>query len=204
MKINLIGSSEKITDFEISDTIFGCEFNETLVHQIVIAYLARARQGTRGQKNRSAVSGGGKKPWKQKGTGRARAGTIRSPIWRKGGVTFAAKNQDYSQKVNKKSYRAALRSILSELMRQERLLIVDSFSVDLPKSKELLNKLAGLNLSDVLVISDSVDKNLYLAARNLQKIDVCDVIAVDPVSLLSFEKILITIPALKQFEEVLS
>ena len=127
MKLNMIGASKKSESIEVSDDIFGCKFNETLVHQIVTAYMGRARQGSHAQKNRSAVRGGGKKPWKQKGTGRARAGTIRSPIWRKGGVTFAAQNQDYSKKVNKKSYKVALRCILSELIRQERLLIIESF-----------------------------------------------------------------------------
>jgi len=203
MKINLMGSDKK-DDLEVSDDVFGCKFNKALVHEVVTAYLARARQGTHAQKNRSAVRGGGKKPWGQKGTGRARAGTIRSPIWRKGGVTFAAQTQDYSKKVNKKAYRVALRSILSELIRQERLLVVESFLIEEFKTKTLLNKLNKLNLTDVLLISDAVDENLYLAARNLPTVDVCDVAAADPVSLLSFEKILVTVPALKQFEEALS
>lgn len=203
MKLNLIGESKNYKSVEVSDRVFGCKFNEPLVHQIVVAYMAYARQGTHAQKNRSAVMGGGKKPWKQKGTGRARAGTIRSPIWRKGGVTFAAQNQDYSKKVNKKSYKAAIRCILSELIRQDRLMVVESFSIDMPKTKELIYKLNSLKISDVLLVSDAVDVNLYRAARNLPKIDVCDAVTADPVSLLSFEKVLITTLALKQIEEAL-
>jgi large subunit ribosomal protein L4 len=201
MKVNLIDSSH--SSVEVSDEVFNCNYNETLIHQVVTAYLARARQGTHAQKNRSAVSGGGKKPWKQKGSGRARAGTSRSPIWRKGGVTFAATTQDYSKKVNKKSYRVAIRSILSELVRQDRLIITEDFSITAPKTKELVNKLQNLNLENVLIIASNIDENLYLAARNLHKIGLCDVVATDPVSLLSFEKVLITLPAIKQFEEAL-
>ena len=146
----------------VSDTTFGREFNESLVHQVVVAYLAGARAGTRAQKSRSEVRGGGRKPWKQKGTGRARSGTINSPIWRSGGVTFAAKPQDHSQKVNKKMYRGAIRSILSELVRQERLIVVESFSVEAPKTRELLGKLKDLDLTEVLIVTDTVDENLFL------------------------------------------
>lgn len=188
---------------EVSDVAFGKEFNEDLVHQVVTAYLARARQGTRAQKTRSEVSGGGAKPWRQKGTGRARAGTIRSPIWRTGGKAFAAKPQDHSQKVNRKMYRAALRAILSELARQERLVVVEEFAVDAPKTKQLVGKLSELNLTDVLIVGDDVDENLYLSARNLHKVDVRDVSAVDPVSLIACEKVLITVAALKKFDEAL-
>ncbi len=188
---------------EVSDVAFGKEFNEDLVHQVVTAYLARARQGTRAQKTRSEVSGGGAKPWRQKGTGRARAGTIRSPIWRTGGKAFAAKPQDHSQKVNRKMYRAALRAIFSELARQERLIVVEEFAVDAPKTKQLVAKLSELNLSDVLIVGDNVDENLYLSARNLHKVDVRDVSAVDPVSLIACEKVLITVAALKKFDEAL-
>ena len=188
---------------EVSDLAFGKEYNEDLVHQVVTAYMAKARQGTRAQKTRSEVNGGGAKPWRQKGTGRARAGTIRSPIWRTGGVTFAAKPQDHSQKVNRKMYRAALRSILSELARQERLVVVESFAVDAPKTKQLVSKLNELNLDDVLIVGDEVDQNLYLSARNLHAVDVCDVNAVDPVSLIASEKVLITVAALKKFDEAL-
>ena len=188
----------------VSDAAFGREFNESLVHQVVVAYLAGARAGTRAQKNRSDVRGGGRKPWRQKGTGRARSGTITSPIWRKGGVTFAARPQDHSQKVNKKMYRGAIQSIFSELVRQDRLIVVESISVDAPKTRELLAKLKDLDLEDVLIITDKVEENLYLAARNLHKVDVRDVAAVDPVSLIGFDKVLVTVDALKQIEEMLA
>lgn len=195
------GSGETI---EVSDVTFAKEFNEDLVHQVVTAYLAGGRQGTRAQKSRSEVKGGGRKPWRQKGTGRARAGTIRSPIWRGGGVTFAAKPQDHSQKVNRKMYRAALRSIFSELARQERLVAIAEFSVEQPKTKVLLQKLDGLGLDNVLVVTETVDQNLYLSARNLHQVDVRDVAALDPVSLIAFDKVLITVPALKKVEEMLA
>jgi len=188
----------------VSETTFGREFNEALVHQVVVAFAAGARQGTRAQKTRSEVSGGGAKPWRQKGTGRARAGTIRSPIWRTGGVTFAAKPQDHSQKVNKKMYRGAMKSILSELVRQERLIVVDNFSVEAPKTKELVAKLKELELSDVLIVTGEVDENLFLAARNLYKVDARDVAGVDPVSLIAFDKVLMTADAVKQVEEMLA
>jgi len=188
----------------VSETTFGRDFNEALVHQVVVAYAAGARQGTRAQKTRSEVAGGGAKPWRQKGTGRARAGTIRSPIWRTGGVTFAAKPQDHSQKVNKKMYRGAMKSILSELVRQERLIVVDNFSVEAPKTKELVAKLKELELSDVLIVTGEVDENLFLAARNLYKVDARDVAGVDPVSLIAFDKVLMTADAVKQVEEMLA
>ena len=189
---------------EVSEATFGREFNEALVHQVVVAFAAGARQGTRAQKTRSEVSGGGKKPWRQKGTGRARAGTIRSPIWRSGGVTFAAKPQDHSQKVNRKMYRGAIKSILSELVRQERLVVVENFGVEEPKTKALLNKLNALELKDVLIVTPEVDENLFLSARNLYKVDVRDVQGVDPVSLIAFEKVLMTKDAVKQLEEALA
>ena len=189
---------------EVNPTIFGREFNEALVHQVVVAYAAGARQGSRAQKTRSEVSGGGKKPWKQKGTGRARAGTIRSPLWRSGGVTFAAKPQDHSQKVNKKMYRGAVQSILSELVRQERLIVVESFGVAAPKTKELSAKLKELDLNDVLIVTEEVDENLFLAARNLYKVDVRDTAGIDPVSLIAFDKVLMTAAAVKQLEEKLA
>ena len=189
---------------EVSEATFGREFNEALVHQVVVAYAAGARQGTRAQLTRSEVSGGGKKPWRQKGTGRARAGTIRSPIWRTGGVTFAAKPQDHSQKVNKKMYRGAIKSILSELIRQDRLIVVENFSVDAPKTKALASKLKEMDLKDVLIVTKEVDENLFLASRNLYKVDVRDVQGIDPVSLIAFEKVLITAEAVKQLEEALS
>ncbi|WP_372759760.1 50S ribosomal protein L4 [Litorivivens sp.] len=189
---------------QVSDVAFAREFNEDLVHQVVTAYLAGARQGTRAQKTRSEVSGGGKKPWRQKGTGRARAGTTRSPIWRSGGVTFAAKPQDHSQKVNRKMYRAALRSILSELARQDRLIVVEDFELDAPKTKSLVKSLADYGLSGGLIVSHEVSENLYLASRNLHKVEVRDVQGVDPVSLVAFEKVLVTVPALKKLEEMLA
>ncbi|MDN3608879.1 50S ribosomal protein L4 [Vibrio ostreicida] len=188
----------------VSETTFGREFNEALVHQVVVAFAAGARQGTRAQKTRSEVSGGGAKPWRQKGTGRARAGTIRSPIWRTGGVTFAAKPQDHSQKVNKKMYRGAMKSILSELVRQERLIVVDNFSVEAPKTKELVAKLKELELTDALIVTSEVDENLFLAARNLYKVDARDVAGVDPVSLIAFDKVVMTADAVKQVEEMLA
>jgi large subunit ribosomal protein L4 len=187
----------------VSEATFSNEFNQDLVHQVVTAYLAAARQGTRAQKNRAAVSGGGKKPWRQKGTGRARAGTIRSPIWRSGGVTFAAQPQDHSQKVNKKMYRAAMRSILSELAREERLVVVDELVLKQPKTKLLVKMLDGLSLQGALLVTEDVSENLYLASRNLHKVSAVDVAAVDPVSLIAAEKVIITVSALKKFEELL-
>jgi len=189
---------------EVSDATFGREFNEALVHQVVVAYGAGARQGTKAQKTRSEVRGGGKKPWRQKGTGRARAGTIRSPIWVGGGRAFAAKPRDFEQKVNKKMYRGAIKSILSELVRQDRLIVVESFGVDTPKTKTLIGKLNELELKDVLIITPEVDENLFLSSRNLYKVDVRDVQGVDPVSLIAFEKVLITADAVKQLEEALA
>ena len=189
---------------EVSDATFGREFNEDLVHQVVVAYAAGARQGTRAQKTRSDVRGGGKKPWRQKGTGRARAGTIRSPIWVGGGVTFAARPQDHSQKVNKKMYRGAVRSILSELVRQDRLIVVENFSVEAPKTKELKAKLQEMELKDVLIITEELDENLFLAARNLYKVDVRDVQGIDPVSLIAFDKVVVTASAVKKIEESLA
>ncbi|MDY0068830.1 MAG: 50S ribosomal protein L4 [Porticoccaceae bacterium] len=195
------GSAGTIT---VSDEAFGKDFNQDLVHQAVVAYMAAGRQGTRAQKTRSEVSGGGKKPWKQKGSGRARAGTIRSPLWRTGGVTFAARPQDHSQKINKKMYRAAMRSIFSELARQDRLIVVESFGIEEPKTKSLMAKLGQFGLDNVLIVTEEVDRNLYLSSRNLHKVDVRDALGVDPVSLIGFEKVLVTVPALKKVEEMLA
>lgn len=203
MELNIATPKGSSGTIEVSDAAFGREFNQDLVHQAVTAYLAGARQGTRAQKNRSAASGGGKKPWRQKGTGRARAGTIRSPIWRSGGVTFAAQPQDHSQKINRKMYRAALQSILSELARQDRLVVVESFELDAPKTKGLVQKLAELDLKDVLIVAAEVSENLYLSSRNLYRVDVRDVPGIDPVSLIRSEKVLVTVPALKKIEEML-
>ena len=189
---------------ELSDTAFGREFNEALVHQVVTAYLAGACQGTRAQKTRAEVSGGGIKPWRQKGTGRARAGSIRSPIWRGGGRAFAAKPQDWSQKVNRKMYRGAMQCILAELIRQERLILVEELSVSGPKTKELIAKLGELNASRALIVTKEVDENLYLAARNIPHVNVLDTSEVDPVSLIAFDKVIMTVEAAKQFEEALA
>jgi len=199
MQINVNGAQA----IDVCERTFGGEFNETLVHQAVVAYMAGGRQGSKKQKTRAEVSGGGRKPWRQKGTGRARAGTIRSPIWRGGGTTFAARPQDHSQKLNKKMYRAAMRSILAELVRQDRLVVVEDISVDAPKTKALLSKLDILGLKDVLIISETVEQNLYLAARNLPHVDVRDVQASDPVSLIAYDKVLMTVSAVKKFEEML-
>ena len=185
----------------VSDATFAREFNESLVHQIVTAFLAGGRQGTKAQKTRSEVAGGGKKPWRQKGTGRARAGTASSPIWRSGGVTFAAKPRNYEQKVNKKMYRAAMQSILSELVRQERLVVADDFKVDTHKTKDFVKKLNALELNNVLIVSDDVDEKLYLASRNVPHVGVTEASSVDPVSLIAFDKILVTVQALKKLEE---
>lgn len=201
MELSLNGSGDTI---EVSDATFASVFNEALVHQVVVAYLAGARSGSRAQKNRSEVRGGGRKPYRQKGTGRARAGSIRSPIWRGGGRTFAAKPQDHSQKVNRKMYQGAMRCIVSELLRQDRLIVAPEIAVDAPKTKSLLEKLQSLDLTNVLIIADNVDENLYLAARNLKGVDVRDVPAVDPVSLLRHDKVLITADALKTLEAALA
>ena len=189
---------------ELSDTAFGREFNEALVHQVVTAYLAGARQGTRAQKTRAEVSGGGIKPWRQKGTGRARAGSIRSPIWRSGGRAFAAKPQDWSQKVNRKMYRGAMQCILAELIRQERLILVEELSVSGPKTKELIAKLNDLNAPRALIVTKEVDENLYLAARNIPHVNVLGTFEVDPVSLIAFDKVIMSVEAAKQFEEALA
>ncbi len=189
----------------VSETVFDVKFNETLIHQSVTAYLAAARSGTRAQKSRSDVQGTGAKPWRQKGTGRARAGTVKSPLWRSGGVTFAAKPQNYSQKLNKKMYRSALRSILSELARSTRLIIVENFAVDTPKTKNLLEKLKPFEFNkNLLIITENTEDNLALAARNLHQIELNDVKGINPVSLVGSEKVLITVPALKQLEEKLA
>ena len=189
---------------QVADAVFGARFNEALVHQVVTSYLAGARSGTRAQKTRAEVSGGNSKPGTQKGSGRARVGSSRNPIWRGGGVTFAAKPTDYSQKLNKKMYRGAMRAILSELARLERLQVVDSFGVDAPKTKELAQKLEGLGLKDVLIVTDAVDDRLALAARNLPHVAVVAARSVDPVSLIGFENVLVTVPGLRALEERLA
>lgn len=202
MELQVVGKKTK--NIEVAENVFSCPFNEPLIHQVVTAYLSAARAGTKAQKNRAAVSGGGSKPWKQKGTGRARAGTTRGPIWRKGGVAFAAQPRSYEQKVNKKMYRGAVRSIISELIRMDRWLVVESLVVESPKTKDFIKQLTTLNINEkVLIITEAVEENLYLAARNLGHVDVIDVAAVDPASLVGSEKVLITVAALKQLEELL-
>lgn len=186
---------------KVSDLVFADRYREDLIHQIVQAYRAGARAGTKAQKSRSEVSGGGIKPWRQKGTGRARAGSIRSPIWRGGGVTFAAKPRDYTQKVNKKMYSVAMRSILSELVRQERLVLVDDFATVSGKTRDLLKKLNELKFDNILIVTDVIDPNLYLASRNLKAVEVCDVSGINPINLISYEKVLFTVPALRKVEE---
>ncbi|MEM7253681.1 MAG: 50S ribosomal protein L4 [Pseudomonadota bacterium] len=185
---------------EVSDDVFSAPFNETLVHQIVTAYMAKARSGSKKQKSRADVRGGGRKPWRQKGTGRARAGSIRSPIWRGGGATFAARPRDFEQKINRKMYRAGMRSILSELIRQERLIAMDSFTVGSAKTKELVAKLKGLGADDVLIVTESADDNLTLAARNLHSVAVVESGKVNPVSLVAFDKVVMTTAAMKFLE----
>lgn len=185
----------------VSEVVFGQDYNEGIIHQLVVTYMANARAGTRAQKTRSEVSGGGVKPWKQKGTGRARAGTIRSPIWRTGGVTFAAKPQDHSKKLNKKMYAVGMRSILSELIRQERLVIVDDVSLAEPKTKALISLLAENGLSNSLIVLAAEDANVELASRNIHKVDVCTAMEINPVSLLAYEKVCVTTDALALIEE---
>lgn len=189
---------------EVSDDAFGAGFNEALVHQVVTAYLAGGRAGTKAQKTRAEVRGGGRKPWRQKGTGRARAGSIRSPIWVGGGRAFAAVPRDHAHKVNRKMYRAALRSMFSELIRQERLVVVDSLALESPRTKDLVARLKELGLDRVLILVDRYEDNLLLAARNLPFVDVVDVQGVDPVSLIRYDHVLATAGAVKAVEERLS
>lgn len=200
MKLKMQGSGS----VDVADSAFGAEFNEPLVHQVVTAFLAGGRAGTKAQKNRSAVRGGGTKPWRQKGTGRARAGTIRSPIWVGGGRAFAASPRNHSQKVNRKMYRGALRSVFSELVRQNRLVVVESLEMKAPKTKELAQLLKKQDLDNVLIVNEAFDENVFLSARNLKNVGICDAGSIDPVVLMRFEKVLITLPALKLIEERLS
>ncbi|MDR1057567.1 MAG: 50S ribosomal protein L4 [Coxiellaceae bacterium] len=188
---------------QVRDEVFTRNFNEDLVYQVVHAYRASARQGTKAQKTRAEVHGGGVKPWRQKGTGRARAGTIRSPLWRGGGVVFAAKPRDFSQKVNKKMYRGAMCLILSELVRQDRLVLVENFAAT-GKARDLVKKLHELKIKDVLIVTEVVEPSLYLAARNLPTVEVCDVKSINPINLIGFEKVVITVPALRKVEEKLA
>jgi len=207
MKLSVLNPADgkAKSEIELSDTTFGVEFNEALVHQVVVAFRNNARLATRKQKTRAEVSGGNSKPWRQKGTGQARAGSIRSPLWRKGGKTFPnTPDENYSQKVNRKMHRAALRSILSELARQNRLVAVDSFTVDQPKTQALVAKLGQFGASDALIVTDALDRNLGLSARNLHKVDVRDVAGMDPLALVGHEKVIVTVPALKRIQEMLA
>ena len=188
-------------DIKVSEATFGREFSEALVHQVVTAYLAGARAGTKAQKNRSAASGGGAKPWRQKGTGRARSGTIRSPIWRGGGKTFAATPRDHSQKVNRKMYRGAMQAILSELVRQERLVVVDSLEIAEPKTQALVAKLAELDMESGLIVTSDIDENVYLASRNVPGLYLVDVAGIDPVSLVGADKVVMTVDAIEKIQE---
>jgi large subunit ribosomal protein L4 len=201
MDLQLHKSKKKIA---VSDTVFGSDYKESLVHQLVTAFLAGGRSGTKAQKNRATASGGGAKPWRQKGTGRARAGTIRSPLWRSGGVTFAASNRNFKQKLNKKMYRAGLCSIFSELNRQERLIVVDDITIDAIKTKQLISKLNDLNAPKALIVTETGDEKLYLSARNLPHVEVTDVSGLTPVDLVGFEKIIVTVGAIRSIEEWLS
>lgn len=201
-KVNVLSQTgSSVGEIELNDAIFGIEPNEAVLFDAVIAQRASLRQGNHKTKGRSEVSGGGRKPWRQKGTGRARSGTSNSPIWRSGGVTFAAKPRNFEQKVNKKMYRAAMQSILSELVRQERLIVADSFTVASHKTKEFVAKLKELDLGNVLIVADEIDEKLYLAARNVPHVGITEASAIDPVSLIAFEKVLVTVDALKKLEE---
>jgi large subunit ribosomal protein L4 len=206
MKLNVMNTADgkSKSEIEISEKTFGVEFNEPLVHQVVVAYRNNGRAGTRKQKTRTEVRGGGRKPHAQKGSGQARAGSIRSPLWRGGGKTFpSSPDENFTNKVNRKMHRAALRAILSELVRQDRLVAVDAFTMDAPKTQALIEKLARFGTADALIVTDTLDKNLGLSARNLYLVDVCDVSGVDPVTLVRHEKVIMTVPALKRFEEML-
>jgi len=205
MELKLHKSGKKKAEtVTVADHVFAADFNEPLVHQVLVAYMAGARSGTKAQKSRSEVRGGGKKPWRQKGLGRARVGSSRNPIWRGGGVTFAAKPRDHTQKVNRKMYRGALRSILSELVRQERLVCVDEFTVAEAKTRAVLDKLTELGLREALIITDEVSEGLYLGSRNIPHVDVIDTAEIEPYALIGFDKVLITRKALGKVEEWLS
>ena len=188
-------------DIKVSETTFGREFSEALVHQVVTAYLAGGRAGTKAQKNRAAVRGGGRKPFRQKGTGRARAGTIRSPIWRGGGRTFAATPRDHSQKVNKKMYRGAMQAILSELVRQDRLVVVDSLEMKEPRTGAMISMLSDLGFKTGLIVTKDLDENLYLASRNVPGVYTLDVSGIDPVSLVAADKVIMTVEAVEKIQE---
>ena len=197
-------SGVKVGEIQLNDAVFGVEVNEAVMHQAVVRQLSNERLGTHATKTRGMVRGGGRKPWKQKGTGRARAGSIRSPIWVGGGRAFAAKPQDWSQKVNRKMYRGAMQCILAELIRQDRLVLVEDITVSAPKTKELLAKLKDLNAPKALIVTNEVDENLYLAARNIPYVSVLGSTEIDPVSLIAFDKVIMSVAAAKEIEGVLA
>jgi len=203
LKLTTASGNASTKTVEVSEAAFDKDFNEALVHQVVTAYLAGGRAGTKGQKNRSAVRGGGAKPWRQKGTGRARSGTIRSPIWRSGGTTFAAGNRDFSQKVNRKMYRSAMVSIMSELVRQERLLVLSDLKMEGPKTKELAEQLKALGADNALIVTLDFDQNIYLSSRNLINIEYADAQHINPVNLVRYQKVIMTVDAVKKVEEML-
>lgn len=201
MELKVISPNKSEKNISVSDKVFASKIKSALVHQVVNACLAASHIGTKAQKTRAEVSGGGAKPWRQKGTGRARAGTTRSPIWRKGGVTFAAKPIVTTQKVNKKMYQAAMRSILSELINQSRLMVVEDLNVSSPKTKEFANKMKELKIDEALLITEKIDSDLHLASRNVAQIGLCAATNLNPVDLIAYEKVVITVPAIKQLEE---
>ena len=202
-KITAENGTDSGANVSLSEAVFARDFNEDLIHQVVTAYMAAGRSGTKAQKNRAAVRGGGSKPWNQKGSGRARAGTIRSPLWKGGGVTFAATPRNYEQKVNKKMHKAAMQSIFSELARQDRLVIVDSLSQETPKTKELSTKLKGMGLESVMIVTAEFNENIYLSARNLIKVGTMNVDSLSPVGLIAHDKVVVTKDAVKKIEELL-
>ena len=204
LKLFQIDTGANSGSIEVSDAVVGQKFNETLIHQVVTSYLAGARQGTRAQKNRAAVRGGGAKPWRQKGTGRARSGTIRSPIWVGGGRTFAASPQDFSKKLNKKMLKSGIRSILSELVRQERLVVVEDFELDAPKTKMLVSKLKGMDIENALLVLGEANENIHLAARNLENVDVNIAGMLSPVALVKHDKVVATRSAIEKIQEALA
>ena len=203
LKLTTASGQASTKTVELSEDTFNKDYNEALIHQVVTAYLAGGRSGTKGQKNRSAVRGGGAKPWRQKGTGRARSGTIRSPIWRSGGTTFAAGNRDFSQKVNRKMYRSAMISIVSELVRQERILVLEELKMAGPKTKELAVQLKALDCQNALIVTQDFDQNIYLSSRNLINIEYSDARHINPVNLVRYDKVVITAEAVKTVEEML-
>ena len=204
MQVNVVQNADGAASVDLADEAFSVDYNEALVHQVVTAYMAGTRRGTKSQKSRAEVRGGGTKPWRQKGLGRARAGSIRSPIWRGGGATFAAKPRSYAQKVNRKMYRGAMRAILSELVRRERLVVVDEFALPRPRTRDMVARLSALGLADVLIVTEDRDDTLDLASRNLHRVAVQRCAEVNPVSLLAFDKVLMTVAAARRLGEQLA